>query len=481
MANSLKKNFGYNLILTFCNYLFPLLTYPYVSRVLGVEKIGVCNFVDGLINYFVLFAALGVSSYGVREIAKCRDDRERCDTVFSNLFAINSIGTICASAILIVCTIEVPEMAAYKDFIWIGLAKLVFSLFLTEWFFQGMQEFRYITIRSVFVRFVYVILIFVLVKEKSDANIYYGLTSLVVVANSVFNWSYSRRFRKISFKSINLRLFIIPVLVFGYYRILTSMYTSFNTVFLGFTSGEVEVGYFTTATKLYSIIMGVFTAFTTVMVPRASELLKEGNITKLQDMANKTFSLLSILALPMIIYSLFCADNIILVLSGQGYEGAILPFRIVIFLLLIVGMEQICIQQFLMASNSNKSIFNVSTVGAVTGILLNIILTPQLGAIGSSMAWGISELSVLCVGLHLLKKHVGIVLNFKMLVNNMLWSLLYIFPLLIVYALKLSMLPMLILSGVAIMGIFLIINLKLNKNDFVVENVKKIIIKHSFK
>lgn len=474
MANSLKKNFGYNLVLTFCNYLFPLLTYPYVSRVLGVEKIGVCNFVDGIINYFVLFAALGVGSYGVREIAKCKSELGRRNTVFSNLFAINAIGTICASAILIVCTIEMPEIAAYKDFIWIGLAKLAFSLFLTEWFFQGMQEFRYITIRSVFVRIAYVILIFVLVKEKSDADIYYGLTSLVIVVNSVFNWSYSRRFRKFSFKSINLRLFIVPVFVFGYYRILTSMYTSFNTVFLGFTSGEVEVGYFTTATKLYSIIMGVFTAFTTVMVPRASELLKEGNIAKLQDMANKTFSLLTILALPIIILCLFCADSIILILSGTGYEGAVIPFRIVIFLLLVIGMEQISVQQFLMASNSNKSILEVSTIGAVSGIVLNIILTPHFGAIGSAISWGISEFAVLCAGVIFLKKHVGISLDFKSFLRNLLWSLLYVLSMIFICAINVQIYFTLVLSSITTIVLFLLINLNFNKNDFVVETVKKL-------
>lgn len=394
--------------------------------------------------------------------------------VFSNLFAINAIGTICASAILIVCTIKVPGMSAYKDFIWIGLAKLIFSLFLTEWLFQGIQEFRYITIRSVLVRLVYVVLVFVFVKEKSDANIYYALTTLIVFLNSVFNWNYSRRFRKFSFRSLNIRLFIIPVLVFGYYRILTSMYTSFNTVFLGFTSGEVEVGYFTTATKLYSIIMGVFSAFTTVMVPRASELLKEGNIQKLQDIANKTFSLLTILALPIIILCLFCADGIILILSGVGYEGAVIPFRIVIFLLLIIGMEQISIQQFLMASNSNKSIFEVSTIGAVSGILLNIVLTPRLGAIGSAIAWGISEFAVLCVGVKLLKKYVGISLDFKSFLRNLLWSLLYVPPMIIIYEMHIHAYLMLALSSIVVIVLFILINSRYNKNDFVIECVKRL-------
>ena len=272
MSESIKKNFSYNLILTFCNYLFPLLTYPYLSRVLGVEKIGVCNFVDSIIHYFILFSMLGVSSYGIREIAKCREHINQRNYVFSNLILINIIGTVVALLTLIGCTLWVPTFQPYREFLGIGAMKLVFHMFLIDWFFVGLQKFKYITIRSVIVRTIYVLLIFILVNSKEDANTYYALTVLATIVNAIINWNYSRNFRKLSFKHINLRLFILPVLTFGYYRVLTSMYTTFNIVFLGFTSGDVEVGYFSTATKLYTIIMSVFSAFTTVMIPKVCEL-----------------------------------------------------------------------------------------------------------------------------------------------------------------------------------------------------------------
>ena len=472
---SVKKNFSYNLILTFCNYLFPLLTYPYVSRVLGVEKIGTCNFVDGIINYFVLFSALGIGSYGVREIAKCKDDVERRSYVFSNLIAINIQGTVLALAILIAGTLWLPSLQSYKDFLWIGVMKLLFSMFLIEWFFQGMSEFKYITIRSVLVRFIYVIAIFIFVHTKEDVVLYYGLTVGTVLINAVVNWNFSRRYRSLSFRNLNAKLFIVPVLVFGYYRILTSMYTSFNLVFLGFVSGDTEVGYFSTATKLYTILMGVFTAFTTVMVPKVSELLASGEKKKLQIMANKTFSLLSILSLPIIIFSLFCADDIILILSGPGYEGAYTPFRIVIFLLLIIGMEQIVIQQFLMASTSNKAVFNVSTTGALVGIILNILLTPYLGAVGSAISWGLSELAVLLVGLHLLRKVMGITLQIQNLFSSICWSLLYVIPLTIIFCFHFEKWTNLVVSGLSVVLVFMLINMKWNKNEYVIQTINSVI------
>ena len=129
-----------------------------------------------------------------------------------------------------------------------------------------------------FVRLAYVIAIFIFVKSESDTSVYYLLTVLVIVVNALLNWSYSRRFRNFNFKSISVGAYIIPIAIFGYYRVLTSMYTTFNTTFLGFSSGEMEVGYFTTACKLYTIILSVFTAFTTVMIPRVSVMLENKEI-----------------------------------------------------------------------------------------------------------------------------------------------------------------------------------------------------------
>lgn len=408
-----KKNFGYNLVLTFCNYLFPLMTYPYVSRVLGVSNIGVCNFVDSIINYFILFSMLGVGSYGVREIARCKDNVEKRNDVFSNLIIINAIMTIFSVGLLMICTYSMTRLLPYRDFLGIGVIKVIFNLFLIEWFFQGIQQFKYITIRSVIVRSIYVISIFLFVNNQDDSFIYYMLTSLTIVANSLFNWNYSRHFKKINFKNIRISLYIKPVIVFGYYRILTSMYTTFNTTFLGFSNGDIEVGYFSTATKLYGIIMAVFTAFTTVMIPHVSQLLQEGDKEKVQYILNKTISVLVFVSVPIILVCELFAPWIIHIIAGQGYEGAIIPFRIVIFLLLIIGMEQIIIQQFLMAFNSNKSIFQISTYGAIVGIVLNFLITPKLGAIGSSVAWGCSEVVTLIVGLLLMKKYMGLKINIR--------------------------------------------------------------------
>ena len=178
--------------------------------------------------------------------------------------------------------------------------------------------------------------------------------------------------------------------------------------------------------------------------------------------------MISAISLPVIIYSQFCSSDIIQVIAGPGYEGAITPFRIVIFMLLIIGAEQILIQQFLMASTKNKPIFIVSTCGAVFGIGLNLLLTPSLASIGSAIAWGASELVVLISGVIYVRRNLGVTVSTSRLVSDMLWSLLYIIPLYVVYLLHLNMWMNLIVSGMVLTFVFLTINLWLHKNQQIV-------------
>ena len=155
----LKKNIIYSGILTTANYIFPLLTYPYVSRVLGVSNIGACNFVDSVINYFLILSALGIGVVGIREIAKNKVDK--LEQTFSKLFTINTITTSIALAVLLVAIHFVPDFQEYYELMWVGVLKLVFNYLLIEWFYKGMEDFKYITNRTVAVRFIYVVSVFI--------------------------------------------------------------------------------------------------------------------------------------------------------------------------------------------------------------------------------------------------------------------------------------------------------------------------------
>lgn len=464
-----RKNFAYNLILTFFNFLFPLITYPYATRVLGVENIGVCNFVDNFINYALILANLGITVYGVREIARQSDDRRKYTEVFSSLFTINCILSAVVVAVLCVLTFCVPFFSPYKDYILVGIGKIVFNLFLIEWFFQGLQEFKFITLRSVGVRFLYVIAVLLLVRDESDTLTYFALMCATTVVGGVMDWIYSGKYVKFSFSSIKIGRYIVPVVVFGIYSVLTAMYTNFNTVYLGLATDDVQVGFFGVATKLHTVLLAVFTAFTTVMVPRVSYLLKQGEMKHLQDITDKIFSSICAISLPLIILCLFCAPEIVYLIAGDGYQGAIPAFRIIVFLILVIAVEQIVISQFLLSSDSNRGVLIVCGIGAFVGLGVNFLLTSRLGAVGSSVSWGLSELAVLATGLVLVKRQLGIVLDFKRLLVELAKSLVYAASLWVIFIAIPGIWVRLGVGAFVIAVEFILLNMVFFRNALIVE------------
>ena len=223
--------------------------------------------------------------------------------------------------------------------------------------------------------------------------------------------------------------------------------------------------------------MSVFTALTTVMVPRVSELLKKREISKLQAIASDTFTLVVIFSIPIIVFAEFFAHQIVFLISGAGYEGAEIPFRIIIVLLIIIGFEQISIQQFLMASNSNWAILAVSIVGAVVGVTMNILLTPRLGAIGSAICWGCSELAVLIVGLSLLNRIEKISIKYIQILKKCMYAIIYVMAILFVKILNLNMWLEFIISSIVLTLLFIMIILYVDKNAYVKDLINGMFLK----
>lgn len=248
--SNVKKNFFYSSILTTANYIFPFITYPYVSRVLGVDKIGACNFADSIIHYFILISMLGISSIGIREIAKSkRDYNELCRT-FNNLFWLNGACTLLAILILLISIYSIPQLYEHKNLMFIGVLKLISNFLLIEWLFKGLEDFKYITQRTLIVKCAYVVCVFCFVKKQADYPIYYLLLTLMVSLNALCNCMYARKYVRIEIPK-SIFKYIKPLVIMGVYAILTNMYTTFTTAFLGFKSGETHVGYFSTATKIF--------------------------------------------------------------------------------------------------------------------------------------------------------------------------------------------------------------------------------------
>lgn len=391
---SIKKNFAYKSVLTLSTYLINFITFPYVARMLGVERIGLVNFVDNTVNYFLLFATMGVGLLGVREIAAVKEDKKRRDQVYSSVLALNLLFTLVSLGIYLLCISTIPKLCQYDELFYIGTAKILFTVFLVEWFFTGVENFRYITLRSILIKVLYIISVFLFVRDTSDYRLYFILTVGVVVLNALINQLYIRQFVRVRWNNIQLFKYLKQNVTLGIYTLMTSMYLTFNVMYLGLVSNNTEVGYYTTAFKLYSVILGFFTAFTNVMLPRMSSLLANGEKDRFQELVNRSFSVMSTCCIPLILCSMIMAPQIVYILSGPGYEGAILPMRIIMPAAFAVGVAQVLAIQVLMPMKKDKVLLVASIIGAVVSLLINLLVVPHMKSMGSAVVLLCSEVVV---------------------------------------------------------------------------------------
>lgn len=368
-----------------------LITFPYVSRVLGVEYLGLVNFVDNTINYFLLFATLGIELLGVREIAVVKEHGNKKDLVFSRILGLNMLLTIIVLVVYFIIVTISPKLHQYSELFYIGAAKILFTVFLIEWFFTGIENFKYITIRSLIIKVLYVLSVYVFVRDVNDYKLYFFLTIGVVVTNSCINIMYVGRFVSIQWRELIRFTYMKQNITLGVYSIMTSMYLTFNVMFLGFVADSIQVGYYVAAFKLYAVILGFFTAFTNVMLPRMSSVISDGDLNSFRLLIDKSLSLVSLFSIPIILCCIVLAPQIIYVLSGAGYEHSIILMRILMPAVLFVGMAQVLAVQVLIPMKYDKVLLIASLGGAIISLLINLLCVPKLQSIGTAIVLICSE------------------------------------------------------------------------------------------
>ncbi len=381
----LKQNVAYKGILTFSNYIFGFVTFPYITRVLGPANFGLVNFALNTVDYFLLFATLGITTIGTREIAAARSSQQNLNQTFTRILSLNVWFTALSLLIYIGCIFVIPKFYAAKELFLIGAAKILFTAFAIEWFFTGLENFKYITIRSVIIKTLYVASVFIFVKTPPDYLLYFLLTIGSIVINSFINFTYSRKFVHLTREDIFSIHYLKQNFRLGVYTIMTSMYITFNVMYLGLVTDNEEVGYYSTAVKMYFIVVNMFSAYTNVMLPRMSALISGNQEKQFSDYLSMSFRLVMMTAFPVIIFSVILAPQIIQILSGPGYENAILPMRILMPALFLVWFSQVIVLQGLLPLRKDNVLLYASIIGGTLAIILNLLITPHLGAIGSAI------------------------------------------------------------------------------------------------
>ena len=299
----------------------------------------------------------------------------------------------------------------------------------------------------------------------------------MVVINAIINSVYSQTIIRFSLKSINIKPYIKPFITLGVYQFLTSMYISFNVAYLGFVCGETEVGLYTTATKLFTIILSFYTAFTGVMLPRMSSIIARGQINEFKGLVYKSLDLLFSIAFPLLIISEVYASDIIHIIAGNEYSSSVLPMRIIMPLLFIIGYEQVMIIQILTPLKKDKAILINSCLGAILSVIFNLLLVKNYGAIGSSFVWIICEIAVLCSAQFFVNKYIDFKFPWKSVLIRLFISIAIIaFASFIKHSLKGLVLPLVVGASISAI-LYFIAEVYILKNTTIVTILLQIVSK----
>ena len=397
-TKSLKLNFIMNAILTLSQFIFPIITFPYVSRILLPDGTGKVSFATSVVSYFAMFAQLGIPTYGIRACAKIRDDKEKLTRTVQELFIINIAMSIIAYVAMFIAIIVVSRLQQDKALFLIVSLTILFNAIGMEWLYKALEQYTYITVRSIIFKFIALIAMFVLIHQKSDYVLYGGISILASSASNVFNFFHVHKY--ISLKPVgnyNFKKHFKAIAVFFAMSCATTVYTHLDTVMLGFMTSDMEVGYYNAAVKIKTILVSIVTSLGVVLLPRASYYVEHNMIDEFYRITKKAINFVFLIATPMMVYFIMFAKEGIFFLSGSAYVGSIIPMQIIMPTLLMIGLTNIMGIQMLVPLGRERTVLYSEIAGVIVDIIMNAILIPKYASAGAAIGTLAAEAIVLIV------------------------------------------------------------------------------------
>lgn len=404
---SLKLNFLMNVMLTMSSFIFPLITFPYISRILLPIGTGKVSFATSIVTYFSMFAQLGIPTYGIRACARVRDSREELTRTAQELLSINLIMSVISYAVLFILVLTVPRFRAEKNLYVILSFTIILTAIGMEWLYKALEQYTYITIRSVIFKFIALIAMFLLVHDQKDYVVYGGITIFAASASNILNLLNAHKY--IDLKPIgnyNFKRHMKSILIFFAMSCATTIYTNLDTVMLGFMSTDVDVGYYNAAVKIKVILVSIVTSLGTVLLPRASYYIQQGKLKEFRKITEKALNFVVLLAMPLMLYFIYYAKEGIYFLSGSAYSGSIVPMQVIMPTLLLIGITNILGIQILVPMGREKVVLYSEIVGAIVDVIINALLIPQYASTGAAIGTLIAEFAVFLVQFVALKVEV---------------------------------------------------------------------------
>lgn len=431
MDKKVIKNYLYNLGYQVLLIILPLVTTPYVSRVLGAKGIGTYGYTNSITQYFILFGCIGLNLYGQREIAYHQKNIEKRSKVFFELLFLRII-TVSISIVLYYFTF--CQNAKYGFIFSIQMIDVVASMFDISWLYQGMEDFKKIVVRNTIVKICGLIIIFTFVKTPADLPIYVLSYSATLLLGNLSMWVYLPQFvKKIKLKQLNITRHIQPTIIMFLPQIATSIYTTLDKTMIGaLTNSTAEVGYYEQSQKIIRMAMTLATSLGTVMLPRVANLFKEGKLEEVKGSMYASFQFISFLTFPLCFGLLGVSKGFVPWFFGQGYGKVVYNMMLIAPVIILIGYSNVIGTQFLLPTGRQKEYtFSVCT-GTFVNLCFNFLLIPHFLSYGAALATVIAEFSVTLVQIILTRKIFSFKHILKLVYKYILASILMLMSLLFV-------------------------------------------------
>lgn len=392
LQKSLKKNAFFNFIKSALNTIYPIITFPYVSRILMPEGLGKVNFANSIIEYFLIIAELGISTYAVREAAKIRDDKEKLSQFCREILFINILSTIVAYTLLVIGFLFVEKFNEYRILIIISSTKILFAAIGINWFYTALEEYGYITIRHAFFQIMGLIALFTFVKRPEDYHVYAAIGVFSNIGSYLVNFFYARKFICLFQKTrIALKRHLKPIFTFFGISCANKINSALDAVMLGFMSGDQAVGFYSAAFKLTKLVIELITSVISTFMPRSSYYFETNRTDEYRTIISKVCGATYFFALPATAGLFFLAKPLLNTFSGRDYIPAAESMKV-----LSIGIIAWCTTSFLghlIITPQCKEKFSLVTqiIAVFFNIILNVLLIKKYDVFGAAIATVIVE------------------------------------------------------------------------------------------
>ncbi|MBQ3053014.1 MAG: flippase [Clostridia bacterium] len=396
-SKSIKVNSILNIVKTISSIIFPLITFPYTSRVLGPANIGKVNFGNSFINYFSLLASLGISTYAIRECSAARKSKSNLSKTASELFSINMCTTVIAYVLLGITLLFFRKLDSYRTIIIIQSTAILFATWGADWLNSAMEDFSYITIRTISFQVISVILLFLFVREADDYMKYVIISIVSTSGANIANIYYRKKYCDVRFTlKMRLNIHLKPIMLLFVMLMAQTIFNSVDITMLGLIKGDVEVGLYSTALKMKNIVVQVVASLCWVVMPRMSLYFAEDNWEKINEMLKKVLSVMVTIGFPSIAGCVILSKEIIVLIGGNKFIDASLPLIILMLSFLVDIFGGSFLGNMVCLPGKRESVFMVAcSVAAVVNVILNYLLIPIGGASAAAFTSGLSAVVIL--------------------------------------------------------------------------------------